>query len=588
MRGHNYIFEVKETPLSPGGRFSSWSKPYTVNLASLDSLFVQPQPGGSIFISWKEDTFIDNLPVEYFDMSRICGDDTLNLILQANMTSYMDTVNLLHGNKYEYIVSAIDSLGQILAANSREAMSDTGLVFIPDSVQISYRYFNSDSIDVMWQWKDINGAPLVDSTRGAAYMRIQTSIVPSFPLVSGITKTTDWFPANSVNRVKRASIPKTVSSNNDTVFCRITAKDRWDHPDPPIWSQSEIVTYDPYYPNAVNSLTIRSTEAYYACSDTIITQIQWSGRGVEWPLSSDIYWDSRIGNVAYYRVIRGTPDGGSQVIAIVPVFSSVHLIDTTHVYELQDTVRNAEYKWRIVSVDSAGNEMTGSWVEIENVVPTPEPPQPTGFRTCDIQPIQMDGGTNLEYFVEIAQAPEHFLFGYEMAMSEMVDHILCRSGWINEIAFACSSGWGAIVMDTTWFRVKVRQDTIWESGWSQIVSYPGSNDDAQKTGVSGFLEEIPEVFKVQPNFPNPFNAQTVLPYQLPEPGNVEIHIMNIMGALVRTLAQEKKPAGYHSVVWNGLDNLGNSVASGIYFCHVCVELQRGEIFRKWMKMTIIK
>jgi hypothetical protein len=333
---------------------------------------------------------------------------------------------------------------------------------------------------------------------------------------------------------------------------------------------------------------VESTEAYFGSQDTIIAHIAWSGSGVEWPADGSVPWNFRVGNVSHYRVIRRSAAGDEQTLQVVPVYTVSQSIDPTHVYQIQDTVKNVTHQWRIVSVDSAGNETQSLWAGPDFLVPTPEPPLPTGFRTCEIQPIQLGVGANIEYFVEIAQSPEHFKLGYELADSDLLDRLLCRSGWINEMDFSCSSGWGSIVMDTTWFRIKARVNAIWESGWSQFMTYPNSGDGTHKTGVLGLSNEIPKVFKIQPNYPNPFNAQTVVAYQLPKPGKVEIRIMNILGALVKTLVDESKPAGYHSVVWNGRDDQGRYTASGVYFCHVFVEARDGQIFKKWMKMTVIK
>jgi len=588
LRGHNYIFRIQETPLAPSGRPSSWSQPYTINLAKLDSLFVQPQPKGSMFVSWDEDTLVDNLPVEYFDLCRIQAKDTVRVLLSSGVTSYMDSYNLHHGLNYEYCVSAMDSLGQIVATNSKWAVCDTGLVYIPDRLHIDTQYFNTDSIDVSWQWKDEYGNPLTGSTRGAAFLRVQLSVHENFPSIFTITATTDWIPADTLNRQIRVRIPDAVNMQNDTVYCRVTAKDRWDHPIVAIWSSTSITIFDPFFPKAVNTLSVGSTEAYFGLPDTIIAHIQWSGSGVEWPGDQGTPWSTRIGNVANYRVIRRSTAGDEQTIQVLPVFTVSDLIDTTHIYQIPDTVKNAEYHWRIVSIDSAGNETQSIWFGQDFFVPTPEPPIPTGFKTCQIQPVQWEGGANIEYFVEIAQLPEHFQLGYEVDEPDLIDRLLCRSGWIEAMDFVCGSGWGSIVMDTTWFRVKARVNENWESGWSQLMTYPNNDDGTQKTGVLGLSNEIPKVFKVQPNYPNPFNAQTVIAYQLPVSGKVEIHVVNVLGALVKTLIDESKPAGYHSVVWNGRDDQGRYTASGVYFCRVYVKPKNGQVFNKWMKMTVIK
>ncbi len=75
----------------------------------------------------------------------------------------------------------------------------------------------------------------------------------------------------------------------------------------------------------------------------------------------------------------------------------------------------------------------------------------------------------------------------------------------------------------------------------------------------------PERFDLQQNYPNPFNPKTNIEYQLPEEVRISVKIYNIMGQEVRTLVDEVKKAGYHSIVWNGLDNSGVAVSSGIYY-----------------------
>ena len=76
---------------------------------------------------------------------------------------------------------------------------------------------------------------------------------------------------------------------------------------------------------------------------------------------------------------------------------------------------------------------------------------------------------------------------------------------------------------------------------------------------------IPTAYKLGQSFPNPFNAATVINYQLPEKSNVKIEVFDLSGHKVRTLVNEEQTAGYRSVVWNGTDDGGSTVASGIYF-----------------------
>ena len=85
----------------------------------------------------------------------------------------------------------------------------------------------------------------------------------------------------------------------------------------------------------------------------------------------------------------------------------------------------------------------------------------------------------------------------------------------------------------------------------------------------GVEQDIPaaavENFSLEQNYPNPFNPTTTIKYNLPKSTTVRIEVFNILGSKVATLVNEKHSAGIHSMVWNGKDDSGNSVGSGVYF-----------------------
>jgi hypothetical protein len=79
------------------------------------------------------------------------------------------------------------------------------------------------------------------------------------------------------------------------------------------------------------------------------------------------------------------------------------------------------------------------------------------------------------------------------------------------------------------------------------------------------VKVIPGEFALQQNFPNPFNPSTTIRYDLPEEGFVNLTIYNMMGQKVRTLRLETMQPGYHSMVWDGMNDVGSQVATGMYF-----------------------
>ena len=103
-----------------------------------------------------------------------------------------------------------------------------------------------------------------------------------------------------------------------------------------------------------------------------------------------------------------------------------------------------------------------------------------------------------------------------------------------------------------------------ESGSSNIVEVTVDFTDAEEV-------LIPAITALVGNYPNPFNPTTTINYQLSKASNIEIVVYNLKGQKVRTLLDSQKSAGYHNAMWNGRDNSGNSVSSGIYFYEMKTE-----------------
>jgi hypothetical protein len=75
---------------------------------------------------------------------------------------------------------------------------------------------------------------------------------------------------------------------------------------------------------------------------------------------------------------------------------------------------------------------------------------------------------------------------------------------------------------------------------------------------------IPRKFDLGQNYPNPFNAATTISYQLPRAGQVSLTIYNILGQRVKELASGKRSAGAYNIQWDGTDQDGVRVSSGVY------------------------
>ena len=103
----------------------------------------------------------------------------------------------------------------------------------------------------------------------------------------------------------------------------------------------------------------------------------------------------------------------------------------------------------------------------------------------------------------------------------------------------------------------------------------------------------PHQYTLEQNYPNPFNPETWLPYQLRETANVTLSIYDSKGQLVRQLQIGHQPAGTYAsrdraVYWDGKNELGESVASGIYYYQIQAESNSSSTWRKTRKMLLLK
>ena len=90
------------------------------------------------------------------------------------------------------------------------------------------------------------------------------------------------------------------------------------------------------------------------------------------------------------------------------------------------------------------------------------------------------------------------------------------------------------------------------------------------SGGTNVLEDLedhgagPGAFRLLPNYPNPFNAGTIIPFGLAEPGRARMTVFNSLGRRVRTLVDGELSAGPHRAAWDGRDEDGEVAASGVY------------------------
>ena len=93
----------------------------------------------------------------------------------------------------------------------------------------------------------------------------------------------------------------------------------------------------------------------------------------------------------------------------------------------------------------------------------------------------------------------------------------------------------------------------------------------------------PVKFELKNNYPNPFNPETRIPFSVDKTQNIKLEIYNISGKLVRTLIRASFAKGNFEATWNGTDDAGSGVASGVYFSRL-----QGESISKVRQLLLIK
>lgn len=95
-------------------------------------------------------------------------------------------------------------------------------------------------------------------------------------------------------------------------------------------------------------------------------------------------------------------------------------------------------------------------------------------------------------------------------------------------------------------------------------------ENIKKDAVTGDIIQ-PGQFSLQQNYPNPFNASTAIEYELPADGMARVEVFNMLGRRVRILVDGFRSAGRYVTVWNGRNDVGEDVSSGVYFCRITSE-----------------
>ncbi len=146
-----------------------------------------------------------------------------------------------------------------------------------------------------------------------------------------------------------------------------------------------------------------------------------------------------------------------------------------------------------------------------------------------------------------------------------------------EVALGQNSSINWSVLDMG-FAVSSSSNTSIASAVGQV--FVGTSTEANNLVESGFLanrllrgpvvsvaadEELPLTFSLSQNYPNPFNPSTTIRFEISSRSKVELRVWNILGQHIATLVNEQKEPGRYTVEWDGRNDEGAHVSSGVYF-----------------------
>jgi len=106
---------------------------------------------------------------------------------------------------------------------------------------------------------------------------------------------------------------------------------------------------------------------------------------------------------------------------------------------------------------------------------------------------------------------------------------------------------------------------------------------AYGVGTDDEEEQLPTTFTLNQNYPNPFNPETNIEFSVPSTQDLRLEVYSLLGQKVKTLVDQKVDAGIHSVRWNGTNDIGIDVPSGVYFYRLS-----SETFTQTNKMVLVR
>ena len=204
--------------------------------------------------------------------------------------------------------------------------------------------------------------------------------------------------------------------------------------------------------------------------------------------------------------------------------------------------------------------------------------QYTGFHTVDLDmPVALTAGDNFYIYLKLS------IGGQAIDRTSEVPVLLGASYTGTIVESAAQPGESYYRSGENWH--DLYSHTFEDSDWNNTANFciKGLAVDWENTGVSFYEDNKPGSFTLSQNYPNPFNPTTTIIYNLHKSSKAVLNVYNLKGREIKTLVDQVQSAGTKIVDWDGKNNSGKAVSSGVYI----YRLQIGEKILS-RKMTLLR
>ena len=598
---------------------SAWSYPRSSDtgnsiIPTVDTLLTQDQPFDTtgIYVSWElywDDPFWQTNPRDIVGQVKVYrwkeGDSQNKMerifepnSIEFNQSQFLDKESLDPDVKYVFQVIPyeikVNDPPRLLPAGNNNAMveNDTSVVtnysdrvFIPRlnhlyavNPNTGKKYFTltdpGDSLRIEWFWlykqngTEVNTKP--GDFRGAERVRLFVSNNEEFANQPDFKKFAQEFELVKNNLASEDEFyftnlfglldPSTYNLyEGKSLFLKVMAFDRWGN--------------DPSYPSSANvdgvtemildntapgdpgiSFSVKSSTDTSANATLVDISFDWHTVG------------DNISGLRDYSIIVNKKDDPDSVVFNIPNIAST---DTSYLhtnFEIKDEFFDFPLNFNIYPRDFAGN------INDETV-----PVEFNFFKPPEITDGQNDKTTN-NITLKWTKVPgaDKYLFVFAVKKEYFNDKDLRNNPGNREEILAKPTDPDTLTKklskyfnpDSSWyFRVTAIKRDVFESGWSEFFMVDQTTQSGNPSPITLVDDETktPKTFRLYQSYPNPFNPATTIEYDIPKLSHVVISIVNLRGEKVRTVISKEHEPGHFKAIWNGKNDYGDSVASGIYF-----------------------